>query len=120
MRFEFATSARVIFGAGTLNEIGPLAASFGRRALVVTGRDAKRAGQVLERLSQAGVATTVVTIAHEPTTDDIIHAVVRAREAACDLVIGFGGGASLDAAKAVSALLTNTGDLLDYLEVVGR
>ena len=35
-------------------------------------------------------------------------------------MIGFGGGSSLDSAKAISALLTNTGELMDYLEVVGK
>jgi alcohol dehydrogenase class IV len=38
MRFEFATAGRIIFGAGTLSEVGPIAAGAGKRALVVTGR----------------------------------------------------------------------------------
>jgi alcohol dehydrogenase class IV len=41
MRFEFATSTRIIFGPGTLREVGPIAAEMGHRALVVTGRAAK-------------------------------------------------------------------------------
>jgi len=44
----------------------------------------------------------------------------RARESDCDLVIGFGGGSVLDGGKAIAALLTNGGDPLDYLEVIGR
>ena len=36
------------------------------------------------------------------------------------MVIGFGGGSALDAGKAIAALLTNDGDLFDYLEIVGR
>jgi alcohol dehydrogenase class IV len=36
------------------------------------------------------------------------------------LVIGFGGGSAIDAAKAIAALLTNPGALLDYLEVIGQ
>jgi alcohol dehydrogenase class IV len=45
MRFEFATATKIIFGAGTLREAGAAAKEFGQRALVVTGRDAKRAAR---------------------------------------------------------------------------
>lgn len=120
MRFEFATSTRIIFGGGTLREIDSLARGFGRHALVVTGRDPARARPLLDRLRAAGVATMVISIIHEPTTDEIVQAVADARVAPCDFVIGFGGGAALDSAKAIAALLTNKGELLDYLEVIGR
>jgi len=43
MRFEFATAGRIIFGDGTLAEIGGIAAGLGQRALVVTGAGAHRA-----------------------------------------------------------------------------
>ena len=46
--------------------------------------------------------------------------VAAARAAACDVVIAFGGGSTLDAGKAIAALVANGGDPLDYLEVVGR
>lgn len=120
MRFEFATASRVLFGPGTLAEVGPAARAFGRHALVVTGRSADRAQRLLQLLAAGGVAATRVAIAGEPTLDDISDGTSVARAAGCDLVIGFGGGAALDAAKAISALLTNGGDLPDYLEVVGR
>lgn len=120
MRFEFATATRIVFGPATLKDIGPAARELGRHALVITGRDPARAQRLLDLLRAADLVTTVTTLAHEPTTDDIVQAVAQARAAGCDFVIGFGGGAALDAAKAISALLTNTGDLLDYLEVIGR
>jgi alcohol dehydrogenase class IV len=60
------------------------------------------------------------SLAGEPTTAAVTAAVAQARSAGCDLVIGFGGGSPLDAAKAVAALLTNPGELSDYLEVIGR
>lgn len=120
MRFEFATSSRIVFGAGVIDEIGSLARELGQRAFVVTGRDSARSARLLDRLTQAGLSVTRHAIAREPSSDDIVQAVAAAREAGCDHVIGFGGGAALDAAKAVSALLANPGDLFDYLEVVGR
>ncbi|RXK53085.1 iron-containing alcohol dehydrogenase [Oleiharenicola lentus] len=120
MRFEFATAGRIVFGPGTLREVGSLARSLGRHAFVVTGRDPARAEPLLELLTAASVAHTCFAVSGEPTTDAVTAATVHARAADCDFVIGFGGGSALDAAKAVAALLTNPGDLLDYLEVVGR
>lgn len=120
MRFEFATAARIVFGPGTLAEVGGLAREFGRRALVVTGRDPSRSAPLLEHLHAAGLATAVYSVAHEPTTDDATRGTAQARAAGCDCVIGFGGGAALDAAKAIAILLTHEGDVLDHLEVVGR
>ena len=46
--------------------------------------------------------------------------VALARQESCGQVISFGGGSALDAGKAIAAMLTNTGELLDYLEVIGR
>jgi alcohol dehydrogenase class IV len=120
MRFDFTTPTRIVFGAGALREAAPAARAFGARAFVVTGRDPARAARLLAQLAAEKIPTTTFALAHEPTTDDITAATARARAAGCDLVIGFGGGSALDAAKAVSALLTNDGELLDYLEVVGR
>jgi alcohol dehydrogenase class IV len=120
MRFEFATASRIVFGPGTLREAGPLAAEFGRNALVVTGRNPDRAGPLLELLGRHGVAGKVFSVAGEPETSDVERGVAEARQAHCGLVIGFGGGSALDAAKAIAAMLADPGELLDYLEVIGR
>ena len=120
MLFEFATATRIVFGPGTLKQLPAAAREFGRRPLVVTGRDASRAQPVLALLASAQLAATSFPIVHEPSTDDITRGVAHARAHDCDFVIGFGGGSALDAAKAIAALLTNSGDLYDYLEVVGR
>lgn len=120
MRFEFTTVGRIVFGPGTLQQVGPLARSLGHHAFVVTGRDPSRAEPLLKLLTAASVAHTRVAVSGEPTTDAVTLAAAQARAAGCDFVVGFGGGSALDAGKAVAALLTNPGDLLDYLEVVGR
>jgi alcohol dehydrogenase class IV len=120
MRFEFTTASRILFGPGVLREAGAAARQFGRHALVVTGRVPRRAEPLLDRLAAEGVSATMFSLAGEPTTGAVTAAVAQARAAGCDLVIGFGGGSPLDAAKAVSALLTNPGELTDYLEVIGR
>lgn len=120
MTFEFATANRILFGPGTFKQAGAIAQQLGRRALVVTGKSASRAERLLQQLATAGVAAEVFSIAGEPTTDAVRAGVERARAAGCDCVIAFGGGSAIDGAKAIAGLLTNGGELLDYLEVVGR
>lgn len=120
MRFEFATASRIIVGAGALREAGALAKELGTRALIVTGRDAARSEPLQSLLRAAGVTCAVRSISGEPTLDTIRDAVAAARAEQVDLVIGFGGGGALDAGKAIAALLTNDGDPLDYVEVIGR
>lgn len=120
MRFEFATVNRILFGPGALKQVAPLAAEHGRRPLVVTGRDGDRAAVLLDLLRQNGLTPTLFAVTGEPTVETARAGVSQARQAGCDQVIGIGGGSVLDAGKAIAMLLTNGGDPLDYLEVVGR
>src|SRR5690606_6342541 len=118
--FEFATAGRIIFRTGALDEAGAIAASMGRRALVVTGANVDRAAPLFERLDAADVSHVPFAVPTEPSVPLVQQGTDQAREAGCDVVIGFGGGSASDAGKAIAALLTNGGDPLDYLEVVGR
>jgi alcohol dehydrogenase class IV len=120
MRFEFASAQRILFGPRTAQEAGHLAADLGRHALVATGRDTRRAAPLLQRLSESGVNATVFSIAGEPDLETIRRGAALARRERCDLVAGFGGGSALDAGKAIAAMMTNEGDLLDYIEIIGR
>ncbi|MBN1994214.1 MAG: iron-containing alcohol dehydrogenase [Anaerolineae bacterium] len=120
MQFEFATATHIVFGPGTLQKIGPWAAEMGRRALVVVGSTTRRAAPLLDQLKQQNVAALTFNVSGEPTATLVLDGVKQARAAGCDLVIGLGGGSVLDTGKAIAALITNTGDLFDYLEVIGR
>lgn len=120
MQFEFATATRVLFGTGRIKEIGSLAAGMGQRALVVTGSNVARAQGLLNLLYERGVQTVGFAVNGEPTTDLVQRGLELASRESCDLVIGFGGGSVLDTGKAIAILLTNEGDVLDYLEVIGK
>ena len=117
--FEFATAGRIVFGPGMVRRAGELAAGLGRRCCLVTGSEPARAAPLREELDRAGIAQIVLRVRTEPTVELAENLAARAREAGGDLVIGIGGGAVLDTAKAVAALLANPGPLLDYLEVIG-
>lgn len=120
LNFEFATAARIVFGAGTFQKLPSLAAEMGWRALVTSGFDLERSQPLLQRLAAEGIVPTLFTVPGEPTLELIQEGVVLARGQNCDLVIGFGGGSAIDAGKAIAALATNPGEALDYLEVIGR
>lgn len=120
MDFEFATAARIVFGAGALKQAGTIAAAMGKRALVANGCTPSQAQPLLAVLAAGGVSAEVFPVLSEPTTDMIAEATQVARAANCDVVIGYGGGSAVDTGKAIAAMLNNPGELLDYLEVIGR
>ena len=120
MRFEFVTATRIIFGPGALREIGTLAGESGKRVLVVTGRDSSRAEKLVASLREAGIRTTTFSVVGEPDIFTVQSGLALGKKENCESVIGFGGGSALDAAKAIAAMLANDGDLLDYLEIIGR
>jgi len=120
MKFEFATSTRIIFGAGVLQQVGQGVKHIGRRALVVTGRNPQRADKLLTILADSGVSATTFAVAGEPEIATVEHGVALAKQENCGLVIAFGGGSVIDAGKAIAAMMTNEGSLLDYLEIIGR
>ena len=120
MRFEFATSTRIIFGEGAVSELPSAAKVLGRRAIFVTGTSAERSAAQRRALNEAGVSTDVWCTAGEPTVATILDGLEAARGQGCDLVIAMGGGSALDAGKAIAGLLPNEGDIYDYLEVVGK
>lgn len=120
MRFEFATVTRIIFGTGTASELGKLAIEKGTHALVVTDNDPDRVGDVIQYLTNANVQHTVYSIASEPTIGVVNQGKALALSAGCDMVISIGGGSVIDGGKAIAALLPNDGEILDYLEVIGK
>ena len=126
MLFEFATANRIIFGPGALGKVGIIAAQLlaskdlAPHALVLTGKTPERADPLVDLLAAHNIVATRFAIPHEPTTHLIQQGATLARESNCQMVIGFGGGSVIDAAKATGALLTNQGSPLDYLEVIGK
>jgi len=120
MNFEFATATRIIFGTGSIAKIPSLAKEFGERALVVTGSKPERADKLVRLLETEGFKVFTYSVSGEPAIDTIIEGTALAKKEKCEMVLGFGGGSVLDTGKAIGALLTNKGELMDYLEVIGK
>jgi len=120
VKFEFTAPHRIIFGLGTLQQVGKIAAALGSRALVVTGVAAARVRPLLELLAGEGIGHVLYLVESEPTVAMAQEAAGLAQREGCTFVIGIGGGSAMDTAKAAAAFLTNPGDPYDHLEVVGR
>ncbi len=118
MQFQFATAARILFGCGARRQLHALAKEFGTRALVITGANPERTAPLLSALEQSGVACSSFSVPQEPSVSLVREGAAAAR--GCEMIIGIGGGSVMDAAKAIAALATNSGEPLDYLEVIGR
>ncbi|MBV9272440.1 MAG: iron-containing alcohol dehydrogenase [Verrucomicrobia bacterium] len=120
MKFELNTPGKIIFGAGSLVRLGELLSHWGKRPLIVHGRNPDRAKLVQGELAKSGFEAHLFSVRGEPTVTEIAEGRKQAKAAGSTLLIGIGGGSAIDAAKGISVLATNDGDLFDYLEVVGR
>lgn len=130
MNYTFLSPLRIVFGWGRRREAGSLAASLGRRALVVCGSKTLVERGTFEELARSlatsGVESRLVaTIRREPEFADVDLAIAQVRALPVrdgDFVLGLGGGSAIDLAKAIAALATNDhGDsVVDFLEGVGR
>jgi alcohol dehydrogenase class IV len=86
----------------------------------VTGRDKNRAQVVTTDLQKNGIASDLFSVSGEPEISVVSEGVEFARRHESQFVISLGGGSVIDAGKAIAIMLTNEGNVLDYLEVIGR
>jgi alcohol dehydrogenase class IV len=120
MQFEFATVSKITFGSGKLNSVCDLINGFGQRALIISSVPLDLGNRLLHLLELSGIEHKLLKIRGEPTVDLVREVVSLARETNPEVVIGIGGGSAIDMAKTTSAMLTNPGDVSDYLEVIGE
>ncbi|MDN5746738.1 MAG: iron-containing alcohol dehydrogenase, partial [Nocardioidaceae bacterium] len=118
--FTYAAPA-LKFGRGAAAEFGFDLRSWGaRRVLLVTDPGVAAVGHaehVAESLRARGLAVVVFDDARvEPTDVSLTEAVAFARrEGPFDAVVAVGGGSAIDTGKAVALLVTNPGELMDYI-----
>ncbi len=114
-----SSETQVLFGPGTSKRLGDLARELkGQRVLLVTDQGLARAGHeqhAVESLKAAGLQVTVFDeVQHDPTTADVDRGLRVAQQAQIDLIVGLGGGSSMDCAKGINFLMTNGGRMEDY------
>ena len=122
---EFYAPGKIIFGPGSLNQIGIEAKRLGDKALVVLGRSAMRKSGTLDLLThllkENHIEYTIYeNIPSDPTVETVDKGTSLTRRENCNLVIALGGGSVLDTGKAISAMVINEGLVADYQEIEGK
>ena len=117
--FDYQPRTRIVFGPGRVELIGGLARELGAtRVLVVSDPGVIAAGcdqGALESLAGAGIVTQLFDFVREnPTTEHVEAGVAAARAFQPDLLVGLGGGSSMDCAKGINFVLTSGGQMQDY------
>ena len=117
--WTFDSVGEIIFGTGTLAQLGPLcAARHWHRALVVSDANLAAAGvldQAVEVLQSSSVEVCAFTETEaEPSIETAVAAIASGTSFAPDVVIGLGGGSNMDLAKVVAAVLACGGEVSDY------
>jgi alcohol dehydrogenase len=117
--FEFRAATRLVVGRGAITRLGQLARELGAtRVLVGSDPGVIRAGHTaagLDALAASGIATAVFDqFGENPTTAQVEAGTAVAREFRPDLIVGLGGGSSMDCAKGINFLLSCGGRMHDY------
>lgn len=120
MNFNYCLPVNLLFGAGRAAEVGKVTAQYGKKVLIVTGRNSTKKTGLLDRMIEAvkkeGLEAEVFDkVAQNPLTTTAIEGAQLAKETGCDVVLGVGGGSIMDCAKAIAFLAVNDGDINDYI-----
>jgi len=117
--FEFVSSERIVFGNGSIAKVKESAKAFGRKALLICGSGSVPMDKLVSLLKEGDIVFEIFRVEAEPDISIIEAGLSKAKASESTFVIGYGGGSVLDTGKAISAMMTNPGALMDYLEVIG-
>ncbi|MBM6670182.1 iron-containing alcohol dehydrogenase [Phocaeicola coprophilus] len=118
--FSMHIPTRILFGCGELKKLATEKMP-GKKALIVisSGTSMRKYGYLgnVERyLKENGVDSVVFDkILPNPTKQHVMEAAELCRKEGCDMVVGLGGGSSIDSAKAIAIMACNEGDYWDYI-----
>ena len=116
---SFRANTRLLIGEGGISQLGATAQELGsKRALVVSDEGVLAAGHThagVASLEAAGIETTIFShFTENPTTSQVDAGTVFAQSFRPDIIIGLGGGSSMDCAKGINFLLCCGGQMKDY------
>lgn len=123
--FDLCQPTQIRFGWGRLDEVGEVLRMYGQRCLLVTGHTSGAKLPIYEKVKKelGGRGVEVVHfdgVVTNPTTEIVDTGVQMAEEHNADVILGLGGGSSMDTAKAIAVGVTHPGEAWDYRLFAGR
>ena len=119
--FNYHQSTKIVFGKGRISELASIASAFGKKILLVTtpamipGLEAMYK-RVIGILEDGGLQVTHFDgVCPNPTVQSVTEGAALAKKTGAEVIIGLGGGSSMDSAKAISVEATHEGTSWDYL-----
>lgn len=117
--FDALTRTRVVFGQGVFSRLGELAAEFRPRCVLVVSDagivDAGHFDVAVKSLQAAGLhVESFHDFAENPTSAMVDAGVAKAAQVKPDLLIGLGGGSSMDCCKGINFVYSGGGTIGDY------
>lgn len=121
--FNVTATPNIVFGIGKRKELPKIVKKYGSHIALVIGKSSFKSSnygkQLITHLEDHEIRLEFVSIDKEPTPEMIDEAVVHLKQENVDAVVAIGGGAVLDAGKAIAAMVCHQGSIVDYLEGVG-
>ena len=120
MEFSYFLPVNIQFGSNKVDSVADYVASYGKKALIVTGRtSAKKSGlydRVVAKLEAAHIDHVLFDqVDANPLTTTALEGAALAKSESCDVVIAIGGGSIMDCAKGIAFMAVNEGDINDYI-----
>ncbi|WP_143315928.1 iron-containing alcohol dehydrogenase [Clostridium sp. HBUAS56017] len=120
MNFNYCLPVNLLFGRGEISKVGKEVARYGKKVLIVTGKNSTKKTGLLDRtvnlLEEEKVKYEVFDkVEQNPLTTTVYEGVHIIKETGCDVVLGLGGGSIMDAAKSIAFSAKNDGDISEYI-----
>ena len=120
MEFSYFLPVNIQFGWNKVDSVADFVKSYGKKALIVTGRtSAKKSGlydRVVAKLETAHIDHVLFDqVDANPLTTTALEGAALAKTESCDVVIAIGGGSIMDCAKGIAFMAVNEGDINDYI-----
>ncbi len=119
-QFNYFAPTEIVFGCGRVNETGALASKFGKKALLVTVPEFNEIKELYAKVKQSLKNSNIEVMHYDgvipnPTTKEVSKGAQMAKDFGAEMIIGLGGGSSMDCAKAIAVEASHEGSAWDYL-----